>query len=341
MMSGAHLKPPPLPIPRPTRDQVCNVRHQFQGMSVQLPEGSQFDPIKALCWFDPLIMQTGDKADRLAVYQAHRLVADTHLNLSLDLGGLVTLPFVLQVAREAIVEGGITGIILCCMGDGYGNPNSDPGALGYEWLMRNFMAIYAAAQGVRIDDHYLSDHIIFVPGYDGVVPDWQPASSVDRFLLMARRVIDQGRSGYLGLELSAGYCKWGHDDPHSEENNWITPAGGAVDVILQEFPIDMGPPIPVPNPMPPSPERDRWTQVYSMVGRMVSPFNPVPGQSDDLHPPFLLAAGTPRGLFKYVAWEYDTYRWTLPWRRGGPFYPIDLVHQHRQSLYVAGCQFVG
>ncbi len=101
----------------------------------------------------------------------------------------------------------------------------------------------------------------------------------------------------------------------------------------------MGPPLPVP---PGSPVPDRWTQVYQIAGRMVSPFHPVPGQTDDLHAPFLLQAGTPRGPFSYVWWEYDTYRWTLPWRRRGSGMDVrEVDEQHRQASYDMGCQWVG
>ncbi len=345
-MDGAILlldrRPSPVtPVfgPIPSRTQLCGVRHQFQGMSVTLPPGSTFDPLKARYWFDPLVTQMSSQADRLAVYKAHRDVGDTHINISLDMGGLTTLPWVLEVAKEAVTLGGLTGVILCCMGDGHGQPNSDPGSLGYTWLMANFHYIYLAARAMNTGDpdNSLAHRTIFVPGYDGVVPDWQPPSSVDRFLLMARSVIDAGKAGALGIELSAGYCKWGHEDGHAEENNWITPAGMAVDVILQEGPIDMGPPIPVP----PLSQDPRWTQFFQIVGRMVSPYYPVPGQQDDLHPPFLLGGGTPRGPFFYDYWEYDTYSFTSPWRNGGPPYPLEKIVQHRQASYDAGCSWVG
>jgi len=329
---------PPGYGPVPTRDQLCAVRNQFQGMSITLPAGSSFDPLLARYWWDPALSQMNALPDRLAVYAAHRAVGDTHLLVTLNLGGLSTLPAVIALAREAVIVGGMTGILMMCMGDGHGTPNSDPGALGYTWLMANFPAIYAMVRADHTGDpnNSLAHRTIFVPGFDGVVPDWQPPSSVDRFLLMARGVIDAGGAGALGLELSAGYCVWG-DEHAVEGNNWTTPAGHAVDVILQEGPIDMGPPIPCP----PGPPQPRWSQVYQIVGRMVRPFSPVPGQHDDPSPPYLLGAGTPRGPFFYVWWEFDTYSWTLPWRRGGPPYPLTTVLEHRQAAYDMGCLWVG
>lgn len=375
--------------PVPTRDQVCGGQHRFQGMSVILPPGSTYDPLRAKFWFDPLINDMTDLNDRLAVYKAHRDVGDTVLNLSMGLDGLAGLPRLIDIATEAVTIGGLTSIILMCMGDGHGNPNSDPGALGHDWLMANFPAIYAMVRAKNTGDpnNSLAHRTEFCPGYDGIIPDWQPPSAVDRFLLMARETIDQGGAGYLTLELSAGFCKWGTDSlllgalgavpmfpraswkyaalqgrpepaaavpshfrsllasaltvsgwANSEDNNWITRAGKCVDRILQEGPIDMGPPVPVPQP-PPFP--DNYTQVYQIVGRMVKPYYPVPGQTDDLHPPFLLYDGTPRGEFKFDWWEWDTYLWTLPWRRGGGGMTAQEVETHRQAGYAMGCRFVG
>lgn len=334
--------PPPKPVygPVPTRAQVCGVLHQFQGMSVTLPYASTFDPLKARYWFDPLVTQMASQADRMAVYAAHRAAGDTHINISLDLGGLSTLPWVIAVAREAVTLGGLTAVILCCMGDGHGQPNSDPGALGYDWLMQYFGALYAMVRADNTGDpnNSLAHRTIFVPGYDGCIPDWQPPSSVDRFALMARQVLDAGGAGYLGLELSAGYSKWGTDDG-IERNNWATPAGQCFDVVLQEGPIDMGPPVPCPAPPIIDPA---WSQCYQIVGRMVHPYFPVPGQWDDMGPkPWYLSGGTPRGPFFYDWWEYDAYAWTLPWRHGGRPIPVERVIQHRQAAYAMGVSWVG
>lgn len=315
-------------------------------MSVTLPAGSTYDPLRARYWFDLLIRDMPSQADRLAVYAAHRAVGDTHFLVSLDMGGLATLPAVVALAREAVLLGGIPNILLMCLGDGQSAPGGgyDPNALGKEWLMAHFAEVYAAFRADHTGDpnNSLAHRTVFIPGFDGVVPAWQPPSSVDAFALMARSVIDAGGAGALGLELSAGYCVWG-DETAQEGNNWITPAGKAIDVILLEAPIGMGPPTPCPSPwaLVSESEKVRWTQIYQIGRRLISPSQPVPGQVDDLHPPFLLAAGTPRGPFYVDFWEHSTYEWTLPWRRGGSPMPLSLVEARRQALSDMGHEWVG
>ena len=81
--------------------------------------------------------------------------------------------------------------------------------------------------------------------------------------------------------------------------------------------------------------------MYQIAGRLVRPWHGVPGQRDDMHPPYYLEEGTPRGPYYVHFWEFDTYSWTLPWRRGGTPYPLERIRKHRQALYDAGCSFVG
>lgn len=337
--AGSHGDAPPRPIPRPTRDEVCGIRTAFQGLTVST---EQFGPGRP--WFDPDTAALVRNYDRYAVYEAHRAYGSTHLTLSLDLGGLESLPRILDVAHEAITQGGLTGIILCCMGDGQQHGGDhDPGALGFEWLIANFHAIVQNAARVRVGDHTLADHIIFVPGFDGVVPAWQPPTRVDEFVLMARGVLDMvGSAGYLGLELSAGYAVWG-SAAGAETNNWATAAGQCVDVILLEAPINMGPPAPIPADWAhlPDSEKRRWTQIYQVVGRLVRPFHPYPNQPDDPHPPYLLQGGTPRGDYYVCFWEHSTYEWTRPWRTGGPPLALEIVNARRQALYAHGLRYVG
>lgn len=337
----ARLAPqmPGLPRP-PSRDEVGSVRISFQGQSVTTKQrGTER-------WFEPAIADLTDQDDRQAVYAAKRAAGDTHINVSLDLTGLAGVPWRRQIIREAIVTGGMRGVLLMMMGDG-SPQDQDAGALGRDWLMRHFPAIYQAFKGDGTPGNEdLTPWIIFVPGYDGVVPGWQPPSSVDAFALMARKIIDAGGSGYLGIELSAGYAAWGGDTATTTTaNNWTTAAGQAFDVILQEFPIAMGPPRPIPAhylvngqwaPSVTDEQRKPWTQVWQMVGRMVSPYHVPDDQPDDRHPPYLLGAGTPRGPYYYVCFEFDTYEWI----RTGRITLAEVV-AHRAYLRQLGCRLLG
>lgn len=290
-------------------------------------------------WFEPQIADYTDLNDRLQVYAAKRAMGDTHINISLDMTGLAGLPWRKALIREAITTGGMTGVLLMCMGDGHGQPNTDPGSLGHDWLMANFPAIYQYMK----QGEDLTPWIVFVPGYDGVVPDWQPPSLVDAFAFMARSVIDAGGTGYLGLELAAGYCVWAGD----EFNNWATPAGQCFDVILQEFNIDFAAPEPPPASWVasqaawdavPNEQKAPWTQTWQMVGRMVRPYHRPPDQPsfEDPDPPFNLATGTPRGPYFYIAWEYLTYQWCR-----AQAVTSERVQRGREYLKALGCDYVG
>ena len=311
---------PPLP-PRPTREQVCAVQCELQGLYIL----NQY-------WFEPQIADYPNLADRMQVYAAKHAMGDTHINISLDMMGLAGLAWRKQLIREAITTGGFAGVVLCCMGDGHGQPNTDPGALGHDWLMAHFPDIYAYMK----DGEDLTPWIVFVPGYDGVVPDWQPPSLVDEFAFLARSVINAGESGYLGLELSAGYCVWAGD----EFNNWATAAGHCFDVILQEFNIDFAAPTPPPPNWDSLTDQQKapWSQTWQMVGRMVRPYHRPADQpaSEDPNPPFNLATGTPRGPYYYIAWEYLTYQWCR-----AHAVTAERVEAGRQYLKALGCPYVG
>lgn len=301
-----------LPLPaRPTRDQACAVLNQLQGISV----GDHH-------LFDPEIGWSDDKAFRLAAYAAHRAVRlpngtpkpDTHVCLSLDMSGLAGLPKIKAVIREAITEGRMTAVLLMCMGDGNeaGKPNHDPGALNFPWLMANFPAIYAFMK----QGEDLTPWIVFCPGFDGVIPGWQPWARVNEFLRLARAVIDAGGSGYLGLEFSAGYWSWS-----GERDDLGTPDGQMVDVVLFEFPINWGPPAAPPAnlllpdgsdwaPTTPNDQRDPWTQVW-LMNRMIGARYIRPAmQPRNYEPNPAYANGdTPRGRKFFIMWERSTYMW--------------------------------
>lgn len=265
----------------------------FQGLTVNLSEPAH----QPLQWWDVALTSLSDN-DRRLVYAAKRAAGDTHVHLAISWnyendGGFsypiagrdlaVMLPAFRNYVEEAIRQGFYVLIMCAGDGEGAGPGHNDPvgWTYGKTWLVANFARIYKSLAD-------LSPYIIWVPGFDGVVPGWQPPQSVDPVLLYMRSVI--GSTGYLGLELSAGYASWGDGG-----SNWNSPAGAAVDVILCEFP---GPPT--------------GDQVWQIAGRLLGPAYRRPSDQpawDDPNPPYYLIKGTPRGPYSVVAFEYDLFRW--------------------------------
>lgn len=230
---------------------------------------------------------------RQAFYAAKTAMGDTHITLTLDMTGLASfddgpdLPGLATMMHEAVDAG--FNVVLMCMGDGNdpGEPGHDGGALGWSWLMANFQAIHD-----RVGAEGLKPFTLFCPGFDGVVPGWQPYTRVSDFATHARQVVGDG--GYLALEQSAGYWCW-----TGEQDDWGTPFGKLWDTILQEGPIDF-----IPNGEP-----DQYWQISK---RLLGPkFNrPADMPADD--DPGLYHGGpsvhvTPRGPYFVVWFEYDTY----------------------------------
>lgn len=323
--------------PRPTREQMCGVRNQLQGIEVS----RYMDRPGTHHLFDPEIGWWDDRDFRMEAYEVHRAIGDTHVCLSLDMNGLAGLPHLKAVIREAITDGGMVGVMLMCMGDGNdeGEHDHDPGALNFSWLMANFNAIVDFMEA----DEDLTPYINFGPGFDGVVPAWQPFSRVNQFLQMARSRLNRlsWGPGYLNIELASGFATWS-----GESNDWGTRDGQMVDTILQEFPIEWGPPTPPPaNLLTPdgrnwsasasNEQRNPWTQIW-LIQRMIGPLYKRPTMQPvdyDPHPPFLLGGGTPRGRFFYICWERTTYLWT---RKTCDF---SVVQQQTKVIADLGAEF--
>ncbi len=297
---------PSLPPP-PTRDQIAAVRLTFQGLTVTLPDYG------TIPWFEPAISSLS-AADRQLVYAAKHAAGDTHLAIAVswnysgdqgysypvpgnDLTG--NLPAFRALVEEAIQNGFY--VLAFLAGDGESNPAggyNDPvgWTYGYSWLMQNLPDLVGALQ--QAPD--LTPYVIFVPGWDAVVPGWAPDASnpssgtynypaeLDNYLILARSLV--GPSGYLGVELASGYSHWGNSAA-----NYTSAAGQDLDLILQEFP---GPPTGDP--------------VWQIAARELGPAYVRPADEpsgDDPSPPYYLAGGTPRGPFYAIGFEYDEYRW--------------------------------
>ncbi|HEY1956980.1 MAG TPA: hypothetical protein VGH28_15280 [Polyangiaceae bacterium] len=277
----------------PTRDQVLSVALTFQGLTVTLPTYG------AIPWFEPAISSL-DASSRQIVYQAKHAAGDTHLALSIswaymndgnysypvpgkDLTG--DLPSFRALVAE-VIQNGFTPIVFLAgdgespSGGGYNDPNG--WSYGYGWLTAHLPAIVAALQSPTD----LTPFCIFIPGWDGVTPVWQP-SEISAYLLQARSLLP---NGYLGLEIAAGAA-----DSGGGAADYQSPAGQALDVVLQEFP---GPPT----------GDITWQPAARELGpAYVRP--PDQSSGDDPNPPFELSGGTPRGPWFAIAYEFDEYRW--------------------------------
>jgi len=277
----------------PARDQVLSVKMTFQGLSVTLPTYG------TIPWFEPAISSL-DASSRQIVYAAKHAAGDTHLAVSIswaymndgnysypvpgkDLSGDLA-SFRALVAE--IVQNGFTPLVFLAgdgespSGGGYDDPNG--WSYGYEWLTAHLPAIVDALRNPTD----LTPYCILVPGWDGVTPVWQP-SEISSYLLQARSLVP---NGYLGLEIAAGAADWG-----GGAADYQSPAGQALDVVLQEFP---GPPT----------GDDTWKPAARELGpAYVRP--PDQPSGDDPNPPFELAGGTPRGPWFAIAYEFDEYRW--------------------------------
>lgn len=273
--------------PAPTRDQILRAQITFQGLTVD-----------GIPWFEPAIDQL-DAAGRQRLYAVKRaagdhvvIVALSHAYFEPGVPPIIQagkdwtsdLPGLHALLDEIINNGFYVWLFLAGDGEGAGPGYNDPvgWTYGKQWLMQNFQRVYDA-----LGD--LSPFIVWVPGFDGVVPGWQPPHSVDPVLLHLRAVI--GTTGYLGLELAAGYASWGDGG-----DNWKSPAGKTVDLILCELPTGLGQP------------KD---QIWQIAARLVRPYHRPPDQpsGDDPNPPFYLSDGTPRGPFYASFFEYDAFRW--------------------------------
>jgi len=190
----------------------------------------------------------------------------------------------------------------------------------------------------------LTPYIVFCPGYDGIVPAWQPTTRVNEFARMARQAL--GPNGYLALEVSGGYWSWS-----GEVNDWATPDGQCFDVVLIELNIDTAPP-----DVPPADLLDahggwsehtlandlnnRWDSVWQIIGHLVSPFNrPTEMPTNDypagMQGVYALGQGTPRGPFTAVLFEHSTYEWIRVEN-----ITIERINQRRAAYRKLGCRVV-
>lgn len=285
----------------PSRDEVLSSHETFQGLQVTLPDLGE-----TVWWFDPAISSL-DATDRQAVYAAKHAAGDTALGLAVSWnytgdgnfsypvpGDDLTddYPRFVGLVQEAIQNGFTPWIFMAGDGEsapgcGYNQHNDPVGwTYGYTCLTTHILPQLVAA--LQANTPNLLPYVILFPGYDGVIPAWQPPSQVDAYLTQARALVG---NYYLGIEPSVGYTGWGGGiEP---DQNYFTPTGQMVDKILSEF-----------NNWP-SMDSAEW----QIIARFVGPaFVRPAAETDDPAPPFILKNGTPRGAFYYDCFEYAEYK---------------------------------
>lgn len=338
---------PPLP-PAPPRNDVAAIQTTFQGLLVPT------DHFGTVPWLDYYVTSPDiTAADRARSYAAKHARGDTHQTINVSWAyrepGLVfapdgrdltnDLPTLRAFVREAIVNG--FKVDLDYPGDGnslapnpdgsysYNDPVGD--TYGFEWLMANFARIEAGLGPLPTDAEDLHPFTCRRPGYDGVVPGWQPWNKVNQWLAYARTVV--GPSGCLSLELSAGYWAWS-----GEHNDYETPEGMELDAVLYEFPYNMGPPAAPPANFTSltNEQRAPWDQVWQISKRLLGsawrrpaeqPADDDPGSYPDIAP-------RARGPLMRIGYEFDTYGFV----RG---LANSIIDAHRAYLRSIGWSLVG
>lgn len=288
--------PPPAPVQGSLATQTVHRRISFQGLMINT------GAYGTLPWFPATITSYGP-ADRASIYSQLLGAGDAWGMATLSwnyaepgqpYGSGNTVPprdmtgdlAGFRAIVEEMLSAGFSKVMVMLAGDGEGaGPGyNDPvgWTYGRGWLMANLAAIIGTFQaGTDI-----TGSCIFLPGFDGVMPGWDPAG-LDAYLVAIRGLV--GSTRCVGLELGGGYSHWGGGPA-----DWLG-SGQNIDYVFQEFP---GPPVGDP--------------VWQIAARHLGPgYHRDPSQpvTDDPSPPYYLGVGTPRGAYDIVAFEYETFRW--------------------------------
>lgn len=318
------------PVTEPTREQVCNIRSGFQGVSILTKE---YGWIRA---FGPECGNLSDE-DTISYCKQMKDLGFTHVefdiswrysepDFSYPVPGIDLSNNLEEVCRRLnlIINCGMM-IKFALAGDGLSNPQrtyNDPQGWTYgcEWLMENLARIISPM--INYNGRDLTKWIIFTPGYDGVFYGWGREGEVPD--LQPQRVIDFGRlfrsilpNGYLAIEHTQGKIPVGEGS-----DNWL-PGGvlDAYDTLLSEFDaFDL-----------------HQDSTWQIVGRCARPYiRPADQPSgDDPNPDFYMHDCS-RGKRFYILYEYKTYRWV----RGCPIEEVndasDYLHAMAPETTICG-----
>lgn len=304
----------------PTRDELIHINCPLQGLLISTSLG-------VLPWFEPALGWISS-SDRQSVYQVKRNRGDSHVNVTLS-GAYKEdgqpynnipgqdysnrLDELSSLLNEVIAAGTHLNsgfkILLSLAGDGMSNPSrtyNDPVGLTYgnQWLMENIERIRTGLDSV-------AKWIVWDPGYDGVVPAWQPWSLVDDWLLKLRSIDSEAVSA---LELAAGYWAWsGETDDYNATRSNGTKPGAELDVVLFEGPVPFGlPPFPSQSDYSSPPWDPTYNQILQIAKRQLGPFYKRPNNLPSDYDPGTFQAGplsqqTPRGPRTCIGFEPNTY----------------------------------
>lgn len=309
----------------PTRAQVCGYKGHFQGIVYHTQEFGDFPGF---------MLEMLQEQDLYTALAQHKALGDTHVTVSLTGAYRENSPMYPPRLREGhdhthkLAEFKATLRKMICAGlfidlslggDGRSKPKNSDGTYpyndpvgdtyGFEWLMDNIERILKAFRGDidsdAPDGEDLTKYILFRPGYDGVFYGWgEDHDGVDR---QPQRVIDFGAkfrsvlpNGYLAIEHTPGNLPVGEGTYDWAPENY-DPNRGHEPYGMRHFDTIMA-------------EFDNWPQVsdaeWQIAGRTLGPAYHRPSDQpsgDDPNPPFYLAAGTPRGPWFPVAFEFAKY----------------------------------
>lgn len=293
-------------IPTYTRDQMINIwTHGMQGLIVQTSQFGQ------LPWWDAALPWLNSQ-DRQTVYAAKHAKGDRHQLIALPSGpplynesnqsyspdkfgpldwtnnNTSVDPRLNSLITEVLENDFIPVLFL----------NGDDGEAGYQVAIKQLPLVVNALGP-------LMNSIVVVPGWDGVFYGYTP-DHVVAFGQLFRQLVP---NGYLAIEMSEGHIPLGEG-----VGDW-TPTGRMKDYdsLLVEF----------------NPDNLHQDSTWQISARLLGPKWHRPSDEpsgDDTNPPWYLGAGSPRGPFAVIPFEYDTY----PWVRG-----LDPATDAAHAAYLA------
>lgn len=305
----------PLP-PAPTRDQVCNIKLSFQGLTVTLSHnGMGPTPMFEAClaWLPAV--------DRQALYAAKHAAGDTHCIIDVPVGaplydeggqpfgpdnfpaldwtnGLTALtPDFINLVVEVIMAGFVPAIFM---------DETQANSIVELPLVLNALKAYPGVD--------LTQYCIVMPGWDGVWYGWQPQQITD-WVNLARSIAP---NGYFGIEMQPRIIHLGGGPA-----DWVYPTGGlsGFDTLLHEW-----------SNLSTAHSDETWDVGPRVLGPAWRSPSDLPA-GYPIGPWYWTANPTPRGPYFACAFEYAEYQWI----RG----QVSSADVQNARAYLQGCGWSG